>query len=460
MIMRHIDRSRSTGGGMAISFAIHAGLLLMLGLMLGHQAAMMDAGGELTEIAYIEATYGEDVAAKVKLRQKTAPVPKPEPPGRGVNTDNAFKPKDAASSEPLSLAAKSVETPVPVTAPQAKPRLQQAPVKSRMKVPKPVAPVKKPVAAQVEVAAPIVQPTSQPKALAQAAQLDTKAPRPKSRRVIDANKLGQPVKTLQTADASVPAASSPRGKEAFTPQAGGLKSRTGTVATGDDVLAAAGNTSRRGPAVAEAGAGVSSGGSLKSAGRSAYVAPQSALTPSDGSGSHTGSAGVVDVAGPSGGGSKKSGRKTLLDYGNGNGGRGGALSGRQRIAEPAVGDVVSQPNSDSKPRQAVAEAKLAAKGVNMSITGQIQGRKILHSSPAIYTDQARKKGWEGVVAVHFTVLADGRVKDNMYFEQTSVHRDLNQAARAAIKKFRFAPLGTDQAAVEQWGIITIIFKLK
>ena len=63
------------------------------------------------------------------------------------------------------------------------------------------------------------------------------------------------------------------------------------------------------------------------------------------------------------------------------------------------------------------------------------------------------------MAVHFTVLADGRVKDNLYFEQTSVHRDLNQAAMAAIQQFRFAPLPKDQAAVEQWGVITIVFRL-
>ncbi len=457
MIMRHIDRSRSTGGGMAVSFAIHAGLLLMLGLMVGHQAAMMDAGGELTEIAYIEAHYGEDVAAKVKLRQKASPVPKPQPPGRGVNTDNAFKPKADASPGPMEMA----ETPTPVATPQPKPQLQQAAAKPRLTAPKPVTPKARPVVAQMEVTTPIVQTTSQPKALAQAVQLDTKAPRPKSRQVIDARKLGQPVKTLQTADPKVQAVANNSNKEAFTPQSGGLKSRTGTVAAGNDVLAADGNTTRRGPAVVEAGAAISGGGSLKSAGRSSYATGQSALTPSSGS-SSAGGSGVMDVEGPSGGGGggQKSGRKTLLDYGNGNGGRSGALSSRQRIAEPAIGAVVDEPKSDSKPHQAVAEVKLDAKGVNMSITGQIQGRKVLQSSPALYTDKARKKGWEGVVAVHFTVLADGRVKDNMYFEQTSVHRDLNQAAMTAIKKFRFAPLGSDQAAVEQWGVITIVFKLK
>ncbi|MEZ4386541.1 MAG: energy transducer TonB [Candidatus Krumholzibacteriia bacterium] len=95
----------------------------------------------------------------------------------------------------------------------------------------------------------------------------------------------------------------------------------------------------------------------------------------------------------------------------------------------------------------------------MTITGQIAGRKILERVAPAYSDQARRNGWEGVVAVHFTVLPDGRVKDNVFFEQTSVHRDLNQAAMAAIRQFRFAPLPAAQSAVEQWGVITIVFRL-
>ena len=37
MIMRHIDRSRATGGGMATSFVAHGGLLLLLALLLGQR---------------------------------------------------------------------------------------------------------------------------------------------------------------------------------------------------------------------------------------------------------------------------------------------------------------------------------------------------------------------------------------------------------------------------------------
>ena len=458
MIMRHIDRSRSTGGGMAFSLGLHAAMLLMVGVIAGHQAVIQNDDDEFMEIAYVEATLGEDVIAKVQAKKK--PRARPEPAGRGVNTDSAFKPKPEASPEPVRPKAKEAATPDLVGTMASQPRLPEAKPKPRMEAPKPAAAKPKPAVAKAEVTTPIVQPAAQPQALAQATQLETKAPRPKSRQVIDAGKLGKPVKTLQTAETGSPQVAARKNTEAFKPQPGGLKSKTASVASGDDVLAPAGQNNRRGPAVAEAGETVVPGGALKSAGRSAYSSQTVGLTPSSGKRSGGGSSAVVDVAGPSGGGGKKSGRKTMLDYGSGGGGRGGGLNSRQRIAEPGMDTAMDQPKSDSQPRNAVAEVKLDAKDVNMSITGQIQGRKILQSAPALYTAKAKKNGWEGVVAVHFTVMADGRVKDNVYFDQTSVHRDLNQAAMAAIKKFRFAPLGANQAAVEQWGVITIVFKLK
>jgi len=441
MIMRHIDRSRSTGGGMAASFVIHGGLLLLLAAFMGHQAGIIQDGGELTEIAYIEAKYGEDVAAKVKIKEP--PRRKPEPPGRGVNTESAMKPKPEAVAEPPR------PEPKPAAAPQPKPRLEAPP---RLQ------PAARAQAAEVQVAVPDVQSKGEQKVLAQATTLETKASRPKSRKVIDASKLAGTLKTKTTSDVAGPRAAARKQDDSFKPATTGLKSKAGSVALGDNVVAAAGSSS--GNTVSEAPANVASGGSLKSAGRSEYATPTAGLTPAGGSRKASGK-GVLDVTGPSGGGGgTKTGRKTILNYGSGGGGRGGALNSRQRIAEPAAEkDIVAQPQADSKPQQAVAEVKLDTKGVNMTITGQIQGRKILKSVAAVYSSQAKKKGWEGVVAVHFTVLADGRVKDNMYFDQTSVHRDLNKAAMAAIKQFRFAPLPSDQAAIEQWGVITIVFRL-
>ncbi len=456
MIMRHIDRSRSTGGGMALSVTLHAAMLLLLGLYVGREAPRVEIEDDLLEIAYVEATLGEDVVAKVA--EKVKPKPRPEPAGRGVNTDSAFKPKKEANPKPKRPKAKEAATDLVGTLAKI-PEMPKAQPKPRMEAPKPAAPKVKPAAARVEVAAPIVQPSAKPKALAQASQLETKAPRPKSRKVIDAGKLGKPVKTLQTADTGSPMVAAKQNTEAFKPKSGGLQSKAARAVSGDDVLVQS-SGSRRGAAVTEAAAVVASGGGLKSAGRSTYKGSAVALKSASSSRSGGGSSAVMDVAGPSGSGGAKSGRKTMLDYGSGGGGRGGGLNSRQRIAEPAVASVVDQPKADNQQRNAVAEVKLDAKDVNMSITGQIQGRKILQSAPALYTAKAKKNGWEGVVAVHFTVMADGRVKDNVYFDQTSVHRDLNQAAMAAIKKFRFAPLGADHAAVEQWGVITIVFKLK
>ena len=441
MISQHIDRSRSTRGAMTASFVLHGGLLLLLALLAGRQAAIINEGGELAEIAYIEARYGEEVAAKVKLKEK--PRMRPEPPGRGVNTDSAMKAPADVSPEPIRPEPRA-----------AKPTMQ-APVRTE--------PVQRPTAAQVDVATPSAVVKVPPKALAESTQLAAKAPRPKSRQVIDSSRLKGSLKNLKAGEAAAPATNvANRTTDTFAPQTTGLQSKSGNVALGQDVLASA-KTERGSAQIADASGALATGGGLRPSGGQSYQASGAALAPSGSRRSVTDSKGVMDVDGPGGtGGGQKSGRKTILNYGSGGGGRGGggSLSGRQRIAEPvAQKEIVAQATANEQSKKAVTDVKLDGKGINMTITGQIQGRKVLESVAPVYSSTAKKKGWEGVVAVHFTVKANGRVKDNMYFDQTSVHRDLNQAAMAAIKKFVFAPLGADQAAVEQWGVITIVFRL-
>jgi TonB family protein len=440
MISQHIDRSRSTGGGMTTSFVLHGGLLLLLALMAGRQAAIINEGGELAEIAYIEARYGEEVAAKVKLKEK--PRMRPEPPGRGVNTDSAMKAPAEVSPEPIRPEPRA-----------AKPTMK-APVRTES--------VQRPTAAKVDVATPAATVKVPPKALAEAPQLAVKAPRPKTRQVIDSSQLSGSLQNLKADEAVAPAANlANRTSETFAPQTKGLQNKSGNVALGQDVLTGA-STSRGSAQIADAPAALASGGGLRSASSPSYQASGAALAPSGSRRTLADSKGITDVDGPGGtGGGRKSGRKTILNYGSGGSGSGGSLSGRQRIAEPVGNNEIVAQAAISEPAQkTVTDVKLDGKGVNMTITGQIQGRKVLESTAPVYSSMAKKKGWEGVVAVHFTVKADGHVKDNMYFDQTSVHRDLNQAAMAAIKQFVFAPLGTDQAAVEQWGVITIVFRLK
>jgi TonB family protein len=454
MMQHAIDRSRQTGGAFATSTVVHVAMLLLLAFWVGREAVDRMVGDELTEIAYIEARYGEDVAEKVKIRQQAPPGPA----GPGITTDSAVKrpeSKPAAPAEPVV----AEPTPAPLPA-EPQPKLQQ----KQLPPPARLAPQKLEPQRPALAAAPAVDvaPTAAPRReLAQASQLEAKVAPAPSRRVIDSDKLGDSLAgKLTEADNTSPRPTPAATRKAFEPEAGALRDRGGLApAAAAPVVAAA--PSRRGGAVAEAPASLG-GASLsgRQDGGAAYSAPRASLAPAGvasagmGGGLMDGGAAVAAAPAP------RSGRKTILDYGEGGGG-GGLVGRRGRIAEaPASRDIVAKVSEPSGPKVQEADAAQAlASGVGMTISGEIAGRKILHRVAARYSDAARRQGWEGMVAVHFTVLPDGRVKDNVYFEQTSVHRDLNQAAMAAIRQFRFAPLAADQGAVEQWGVITIVFRL-
>jgi TonB family protein len=415
MIRTAVDRSRPTRGSLVASTALHALLFLLLLYQVGRQAGLLEKVGELTEIAYIEATYGEDVAAKVKLKQMPLRPQLAEEPGRGISTDSAIKPK-SKSPEP--------------------PRTE----------PKP---------AVMDVAAPQIAPKAQPQMLEANSKLEAKDFQAAVQPILDQRQL----RDQQVADAAAkltPAAGAPSA-DAFRPASASLQGRSGKIIITDKPVAAPSGGTRGSVADVPANLG---GGALRAA-QGTAPATVAGLAPAARTSRDSGGSGVVDVGGPSGGGSEKSGRKTILDYGTGSGGGGGALAGRRgKLAEVVdTRTIVQQEQKEESAPQSVAEVPASAQGVSMTITGQIQGRKILSSVTPVYPDEARRRGWEGVVAVHFTVLADGRVKDNMYFEQSSVHRDLNRSAMEALKQFRFAPLRSDQAAVEQWGVITIVFRL-
>ncbi len=81
MMMRAaMNRKAATTGGFTTSVAIHGAILLLFFvLMRMGPAGVEEAMDELTEIAYIEARYGEDVAKQVRMKtkpiiEKTAPV--------------------------------------------------------------------------------------------------------------------------------------------------------------------------------------------------------------------------------------------------------------------------------------------------------------------------------------------------------------------------------------------------
>jgi TonB family protein len=414
MMQATIDRGQTTRKSFAASTGIHSLLLLVIVLFAGRGAAhRIEQADELTQISYIEAKYGEDVAKKVRMKTRKGLPDAPK--GPGIETRSAMKPK-APSPTPAftpqpslaaDVSAPRLERPDPTfTAPQNE-RLQSR-----------------------GLAAPKNAGLAPESVKRDAAIADAGGTPKLSSRVSGSPKLPEAGRALVS-----------RGKARL--DAGG-PDVPGRV-TGDGGGAA--ELSPATPSLQSRGSG--------SGTTPGYSAPSGSLQ-DRGAGQAD-----LDVGGtpaPGGGSAGTSGRRTVLDYGSGGGG--GGLEGRagglrEAPAKPA-------PNSSKAVEQEIAEAapvEVGGKGTSMTISGQIAGRKILHSVPPEYSKQARQKGWEGVVAVHFTVLADGRVKDNVYFEQTSAHRDLNQAAMAAIKQFEFAPLPADKAAVEQWGVITIVFRL-
>ncbi|MDO9171342.1 MAG: energy transducer TonB [bacterium] len=444
--MQEISRRAATTGGFTASFVIHASIILLLMLMMREGARKAgEAFDELTEIAYIEAQYGEDVAQKVRL--KTQPVVQPK-----QETPDEAKLEEAPVPQP--------ETPQPAL--QSRQLLQTLP--NRLAT-RPL--LQNRQAADVD--APRLSSAQQRQFLdTTSRQLDSRtfadaAPRLDTRNLRDPSALA--------ADANAPRLTSREAQAAFQGNDVALVGRKSNVDLSEvDFEVGQGGTASGGGRMAlqlatggsETGHAGLVGGRLEE-GQTAYQGSVAALVQTAKANERRAAA-AVDVAAPA---RSTEGRTTLLDYGPGGatGATGQAsLRGRQQApaetpTAAAVAQATSKPAAPPQTQLAETQAKaMGGKGVSMTISGQISDRKVVASAMPTYSEAARKAGWEGVVAVHFTVLPDGRVKDNMYFDQTSAHRDLNRAAMDAVKQFRFEPLaGADR--VEQWGVITIVFRL-
>lgn len=423
MMRAAVDRARPTQGSFATSVAVHAVLLLLIAFALKSGGKLPEMAEELTKISYIEAHLGEDIQKKVELKTLAKRTPPSIDRGNGISSRSAQKkPKAPALVTP----------PTPRATPKA---------------------------AAVDPAVPTPTEIAQKK-------LET-SPRLDSRDDQLSAKLNVPsqrARTTEAADTAAPTLASRSGPAPTMNTSGGdLENRRSTLdVLGGDIDPSTTGARAGGSAIADAGeSALPSGGSLQGRGRASYSSPGASLTPSRGGGKAIADAGGTDIAPPSGGGGSDTGRRTILDYGTGGGGGGGLRSRGGGIA-PAP-DRAVQPERSAPADQGIAEAapqKLDQDGMGMTISGQIAGRKILKVVAPEYTAKARRNGWEGVVAVHFTVLPDGRVKDNTRVQQMSAHSDLNRAAMAAIKKFRFAALESGKAQVEQWGVITFVFRLK
>lgn len=445
MLMRQsMNRRGATTGGFLFSLLVHASLFLLITLLLRAGAeTVREHVEDLTEIAYIEARYGEDVAKKVRLKTKPKPVAAP-------------KPQPAEPKTPEQ--AKQPEPPTPEPALKSRPRLQSLP---RLAT-RPVLKSRK----MADLDAPQLTPAQQRELRkVQSRRLQGKQFADASLPAIDTSRLRN--RDRMAADLDAPQLASRRKDPATLPKAGqALVGRKSKLNLEDVDIAVGKGGGNRNLALELPTGGVEGGnahlvGGKLEPGQEVYQGDVAALLPKGGKARRPAAAldAPVQLAQ-----AERKGRRTLLDYGPG-----GSLpsrpslrgrSGAAPAEAPAAADIVEKAAAPEPARKLAetASAAMGGKGVSMTISGQIVGRKVLRSVLPEYSEEARRHGWEGVVAVHFTVLPDGRVKDNVYIQQASAHRDLNRAALAAIRQFRFAPLDGDQR-VEQWGVITIVFRL-
>ncbi len=76
-----------------------------------------------------------------------------------------------------------------------------------------------------------------------------------------------------------------------------------------------------------------------------------------------------------------------------------------------------------------------------------------------YPETARRAGVEGVSVLRFEVLADGKVGGVMV-ERSAGHQDLDRAAIAAVRTWRFEPARRGADAVAVWVMLPVRFELR
>ncbi|UCE03720.1 MAG: TonB family protein [Candidatus Latescibacterota bacterium] len=94
-----------------------------------------------------------------------------------------------------------------------------------------------------------------------------------------------------------------------------------------------------------------------------------------------------------------------------------------------------------------------------SLMGPVADRPLRSHSAPEYPEWAKAQGVEASVSLYFVVRPDGSIKENIFVEKTSGYQEFDANAVAALRSWRFAPLGPGVTG-EQWGTITFHFRLR
>jgi protein TonB len=76
----------------------------------------------------------------------------------------------------------------------------------------------------------------------------------------------------------------------------------------------------------------------------------------------------------------------------------------------------------------------------------------------VYPEAARRAGVQGTTLLRIHIEADGRVSD-VTVERSAGHQGLDQAAAAAVRRWRFEPALNSAGAVSVWALVPVEFRI-
>jgi len=125
-----------------------------------------------------------------------------------------------------------------------------------------------------------------------------------------------------------------------------------------------------------------------------------------------------------------------------------------------AGSGSEESSSGSGAKKEVARKERRGGRVIFEITGPLSRRTILRKVIPSYPEWAEKEGIEAGVSIHFVVLSNGKVKDNIYVVRTSGYPVMDKLVMDALSHWQFASLVGDLYGKEEWGVLTFYFSLE
>ncbi len=109
------------------------------------------------------------------------------------------------------------------------------------------------------------------------------------------------------------------------------------------------------------------------------------------------------------------------------------------------------------PQKRMDMANMKSRQTETFISGPLANRKIINKIVPPFPRWAKTKGVGATIALRFTVMEDGSIRENVLVERTSGSREWDRLVIAALKKWQFAALETNGARKDQTGVITFQF---